>query len=104
MLSSVASHEFLYCARERERFAKRRSLAHFHDHACDASRRRFFAQLTKEAGQSFFSFIIFAYSRRGGPPPGPPPVPPAPFPRKQTPPPPFSVARGKNPPQKTRPP
>jgi hypothetical protein len=48
MLSSVAAHEFLDCARERERFAKRRSFAHFHDHARDASRRRFFAQLTKE--------------------------------------------------------
>src|SRR5438477_13150863 len=69
MLSSVASHEFLDCARERERFAKRRSLAHFHDHACDASRRRFFAQLTKEAGQVLFAIIVDDCRGREAPPP-----------------------------------
>ncbi len=49
---------FLNCARERERFAKRRSFAYFHDHARDASRRRFFAQFTKDAGQFLFAVIV----------------------------------------------
>src|SRR5881394_3773868 len=64
MLSSVAAHQLFNCARERERFAKRRSFAHFHDHARDASRGRFFAQLTKETGQLVFGVIV--YDCRGG--------------------------------------
>src|SRR5262249_30424279 len=64
MLSSVTAHQLFNCARERECFAKRRSFAHFYDHARDPPRGRFFAQFTEEACQFFFA--VFVYNCRRG--------------------------------------
>src|SRR4029077_19458782 len=58
MLSVVTAHQLFNCAREREGFAKRRSFAYFYDHARDASRRGFLAELTKDAGQFLFAVIV----------------------------------------------
>src|SRR5215472_14898740 len=64
MLSSMAAYQLFDCARQRQRFAKWRSLAHFHDHACDPARGRFFAQFTEKAGQFFFAVFV-CNCRRG---------------------------------------
>src|SRR4029077_6583098 len=58
MMSSVATHQLFNRAREWERFVKRRSFAYLYDHTRDASRGRFFAQLTKDAGQLFLAVIV----------------------------------------------
>src|SRR5215472_19066207 len=64
MLAPVTSDQFLDRTCERECFVKRRNLARFHDHGCDASRSRFFAQLTKETGQLLLAVIVYD-CRRG---------------------------------------
>src|SRR6476659_8970853 len=58
MLSSVPAYQLFNCAREREGFVKRRSFTYFHDRARNASRGRFFAELTKDAGQFLFAVIV----------------------------------------------
>src|SRR5262249_37828735 len=64
MLSPVAADQLFNCARQRQRLAKWRTLTHFHDHARDPARGRFFAQFTEKPGQFFF--IVFVYDRGGG--------------------------------------
>src|SRR6476620_7572273 len=58
MMSSVTAHQLFTRARKRERFVKRRSFADLHDHARDASRGWFFAELTKDPGQLFLAVIV----------------------------------------------
>src|SRR6476659_2119664 len=58
MLSSVPAYQLFNCAREREGFVKRRSFTYFHDRARNASRGRFFTELTKDAGQFLFAIIV----------------------------------------------
>src|SRR4029079_9141833 len=59
MLSSVTAYELFNRARELERFVKGRSFAYFHDHARNEARSRFFAELTKDAGQFLFAVIVY---------------------------------------------
>src|SRR6266536_2910414 len=59
MLPTVSSHQSFDCARERQSFAKRRSLPHLDDQTCDSPRSRFFAEFTKETGQ--FLFVVMVY-------------------------------------------
>src|SRR4029077_7199945 len=63
MVSPVTAHQLFNRARERKRFVKRRSFAYFHDHARDAARGRFFAELTKDPGQFLFAVIVYDCSR-----------------------------------------
>src|SRR4029079_9654660 len=66
MVSSVTAHQLFNRARERERFAERRSIAYLNDHARDAARGRFFAKLTKDAGQFLFAVIVYDCCRCEG--------------------------------------
>src|SRR4029078_4552657 len=73
MLSSVTAYQLFNRARELERFGKGRSFAYFLDHARNAARSRFFAELTKDAGQVLFAVIVYNCRRcearmRGHPP------------------------------------
>ena len=58
MTSSVTADDFFDRFRERERFAKRRFLAHFHDLAGDAARGWFFAVFAENAGQFFLAVAV----------------------------------------------
>src|SRR5438094_9386414 len=59
MLPTVSSHQSFDCERERQSFAKRRSLPHLDDQTCNSPRSRFLAEFTKETGQ--FLFVVMVY-------------------------------------------
>src|SRR5215831_1725593 len=62
MMSAVPADQFFDRACQRQSFAKRRSLSHLYNQACDAARCRFLSQFAKQPRQLFLA--VFVYDRR----------------------------------------
>src|SRR6266487_4646086 len=64
MMTAVTADQFFDRAREGQSFAKRYSLSHLYNQACNATRCRFLSQLAKQPCQLFLA--IFVYDRGSG--------------------------------------